>query len=198
MEYYISDTVDTPDFNLGENLVGSDLQGFILRYMENPTQDGKSIDNVCSFDNDMNVHYSSGVINKAFTQAVRFCQADGCASERDCVLLLGPLFMYANIHKLTALSGFLDSAAQTCSVVDEFYTTRSPETNCQPTQAKKFVQHGWLTAGVTVSDTCVATTTAGCVLPSTPTGIPGLGCFRRIGGVFQWVAGLVDSPFNHD
>ena len=37
-----------------------------LRYMCNPTQDGKSIDNAANYTSSLNVHYSSGVYNKAF------------------------------------------------------------------------------------------------------------------------------------
>ncbi|TQV74937.1 peptidase [Aliikangiella marina] len=37
-----------------------------LRYMNNPPQDGKSIDQQSDFTSGMNVHYSSGVYNKAF------------------------------------------------------------------------------------------------------------------------------------
>jgi vibriolysin len=37
-----------------------------LRYMCNPTQDGSSIDNAANYSSGMDVHYSSGVYNKAF------------------------------------------------------------------------------------------------------------------------------------
>ena len=37
-----------------------------LRYMNNPPQDGSSIDNAANFTSSMDVHYSSGVYNKAF------------------------------------------------------------------------------------------------------------------------------------
>ncbi|MFT4180074.1 MAG: M4 family metallopeptidase [Thermomonas sp.] len=37
-----------------------------LRYMNNPTQDGSSIDNAANYTSSMDVHYSSGVYNKAF------------------------------------------------------------------------------------------------------------------------------------
>ena len=37
-----------------------------LRYMNNPPQDGASIDNAANFTSSMDVHYSSGVYNKAF------------------------------------------------------------------------------------------------------------------------------------
>ncbi len=57
-------------FTRGSNdwLVGSEIfKGTgALRYMNNPPQDGKSIDNAANFVTGMNVHYSSGVYNKAF------------------------------------------------------------------------------------------------------------------------------------
>ncbi|MEO6365820.1 MAG: M4 family metallopeptidase [Luteimonas sp.] len=37
-----------------------------LRYMSNPPQDGRSIDNAANYTSGMDVHYSSGVYNKAF------------------------------------------------------------------------------------------------------------------------------------
>lgn len=37
-----------------------------LRYMDEPTKDGHSIDNVKNYNDDLNVHYSSGVFNKVF------------------------------------------------------------------------------------------------------------------------------------
>ena len=49
-------------------LVGADIfkGSGALRYMNNPTQDGSSIDHASDFTSSMDVHYSSGVYNKAF------------------------------------------------------------------------------------------------------------------------------------
>jgi len=49
-------------------LVGADIfkGSGALRYMNNPTQDGSSIDNAANYTNGMDVHHSSGVYNKAF------------------------------------------------------------------------------------------------------------------------------------
>jgi Zn-dependent metalloprotease len=49
-------------------LVGADIfkGNGALRYMNNPPQDGSSIDNASQFTSGMDVHYSSGVYNKAF------------------------------------------------------------------------------------------------------------------------------------
>ena len=49
-------------------LVGPDIfkSSGALRYMCNPSQDGSSINNASQYTNGMDVHYSSGVYNKAF------------------------------------------------------------------------------------------------------------------------------------
>ncbi|NQZ10075.1 MAG: peptidase M4 family protein, partial [Algicola sp.] len=60
-EFYMN---GTNDFMVGEQIfknVGA------LRYMANPTQDGNSIDHASDFTSNLDVHYSSGVFNKAFT-----------------------------------------------------------------------------------------------------------------------------------
>lgn len=57
-------------FDRGTNdwLVGSEIfkGSGALRYMCNPTQDGASIDNAANYTSSLDVHYSSGVYNKAF------------------------------------------------------------------------------------------------------------------------------------
>jgi pseudolysin len=49
-------------------LVGTEIfkASGALRYMANPTQDGRSIDNAKNYTSNLDVHYSSGVYNKAF------------------------------------------------------------------------------------------------------------------------------------
>jgi Zn-dependent metalloprotease len=58
------------NFNAGSNdfLVGAEIfkSNGALRYMNNPPQDGRSIDHASDFTSSMDVHYSSGVYNKAF------------------------------------------------------------------------------------------------------------------------------------
>lgn len=59
-EYYWK---GTNDFLVGAEIFkGSGA----LRYMCNPTQDGASIDNAANYTSSLDVHYSSGVYNKAF------------------------------------------------------------------------------------------------------------------------------------
>jgi vibriolysin len=59
-EYYMKGTNDF--------LVGADIfkATGALRYMANPPQDGRSIGNAANYTAGMDVHYSSGVYNKAF------------------------------------------------------------------------------------------------------------------------------------
>lgn len=50
-------------------LIGSDIykrEGGSLRYMEDPTRDGRSIGHFSQYTSGMDVHYSSGVYNRAF------------------------------------------------------------------------------------------------------------------------------------
>ncbi|NOU50107.1 peptidase [Pseudoalteromonas sp. JBTF-M23] len=59
-EFYMK---GTNDWLVGQEIFKS--QG-ALRYMNNPTQDGRSIDNQADYTSGMDVHHSSGVFNKAF------------------------------------------------------------------------------------------------------------------------------------
>lgn len=54
---------DGKDFSIGREAV---IGGAPLRYMDDPTQDGMSIDNAADYHEGMEVHFSSGVFNKAF------------------------------------------------------------------------------------------------------------------------------------
>ncbi len=57
----------TNDFLVGRDIVKTSAGiGDALRYMCNPPQDGGSIDNAANYKSTMDVHYSSGVYNKAF------------------------------------------------------------------------------------------------------------------------------------
>jgi Zn-dependent metalloprotease len=59
-EFYNS---GTNDWQVGREIFKSNGA---LRYMNNPPQDGRSIDNAANLTSTMDVHYSSGVYNKAF------------------------------------------------------------------------------------------------------------------------------------
>ncbi|MCB0394593.1 MAG: M4 family metallopeptidase, partial [Bdellovibrionales bacterium] len=52
------------DFEIGAQIFKT--AGKALRYMDDPTKDGKSIGNAADYYNGLDVHYSSGVYNKAY------------------------------------------------------------------------------------------------------------------------------------
>lgn len=160
MEYVINDANDTPDFLVGEALVGSWSP---LRNMENPPLDGRSIGSLSDYCDGLGVHFSSGVLNKAFVTAVRACVTNGCLGVdalSECVLLVGPLFLYANIEQLTTLSTFADAALQTCVVVDEFLTTLAAYNTCDKDTLAQFVIDGWESVGITIDSTACGSVTA--------------------------------------
>jgi len=107
VEFYVNNPGDEPDFNLGEELGGS--YG-ILRYMEDPPADGGSIDSICDFNEFIDVHYSSGILNKAFVKSVRALEASSGKSEISCALIMGEIFLRSNIFLLTQSSRFTDAA----------------------------------------------------------------------------------------
>ncbi|KPL98635.1 M4 family metallopeptidase [Vibrio splendidus] len=59
-EYYMK---GTNDWMVGRNIFKGDGA---LRYMDDPSRDGSSINNASEYYDGLNVHYSSGVFNKAF------------------------------------------------------------------------------------------------------------------------------------
>jgi zinc metalloprotease ZmpA len=64
VEYYANNVSDTPDYLIGEKLYKSGSQA--LRYMYNPSLDGKSASCWSSAVGGLDVHYSSGVANHFF------------------------------------------------------------------------------------------------------------------------------------
>ena len=107
IEFYVNNSGDEPDFLLGEELEGS--YG-ILRNMEDPTAVGSSIDSICSFNENIDVHYTSGILNKAFVKSVRALETSSGQPERMCVLTMAETFLRSNIYMLTSSSTFVDAA----------------------------------------------------------------------------------------
>ena len=66
--------------------------------------------------------------------------------------------MYANIQSLTTYSGYLDGATATCSIVDEYYASKSPETSCEEASIVTFIRQGWSTVDVAVNENCQSET----------------------------------------
>ena len=169
LEFLIDDSIDKPDFIVGEML------GNRLRSMKNPAERGASIESVCDYQSDMSVHHTSGPLNLAFVNAVQQCELSGCGNKKECVVLLGTIFMYANIQVLTSYSGYLDGATATCGIVDEYYTAKSPDTTCSAESVTTFIRQGWSTVNITLDETCKATNccTGDCpIIPPVPDILP--------------------------
>ncbi len=66
VEFYINNAKDTPDWMIGEVIYTPSRTGDALRYMNDPTKDGYSIDHYSDFYSTLDVHYSSGLANNWF------------------------------------------------------------------------------------------------------------------------------------
>jgi len=55
-----------PNYLIGEDAFTPGTPGDALRYMNDPTQDGQSIDTFANYNDNLNVHLSSGIANNAF------------------------------------------------------------------------------------------------------------------------------------
>ena len=62
--YFNTGAATSGDYRIGESIFKAPNQA--LRYMCNPPQDGGSIDSAKNYTDSMDVHYTSGVFNKAF------------------------------------------------------------------------------------------------------------------------------------
>ncbi len=62
VEWYAANPVDVPDYLIGE-MIDINGNGTPLRYMDQPSKDGKSADCWSSSVGSLNVHYSSGPLN---------------------------------------------------------------------------------------------------------------------------------------
>ncbi len=68
VEFYASahGATKTPNYLIGEDVFTPSIPGDALRYMDDPTRDGDSIDTYLDYYNGIDVHYSSGIANNAF------------------------------------------------------------------------------------------------------------------------------------
>jgi Zn-dependent metalloprotease len=93
--------------------IGSDItkKGNGLRYMDEPTKDGKSIDDARNYTSSLDVHYSSGVFNKAF---YLLSTTEGWDIHKAFDVML-----YANQHYWTPNSTFIDAATGVVSAAKD-------------------------------------------------------------------------------
>lgn len=163
IEFFVDDYSDPPDFTIAEQV------GAVLRNMEAPLT--RSITSICDYFTGMNVHYSSGAVNKAYVKAVRACESNGCGGKlQRCAVVVGTAFLYSGINGLTSTSDFLDAAATSCDMVDEYFSVHRPAIGCSASQVRNFIKIGWSEVGVAFSASkCVAFSTCpGAPQPTVP------------------------------
>ncbi len=101
------------DFEVGADIFkGSGA----LRYMDDPTLDGQSIGHVANYTNNMDVHYSSGIFNKAFYE---LAVTNGWGVPK-----AFQVFAWANMNCWTPDSTFQEGAQ---CVLDETVNQNSPD-----------------------------------------------------------------------
>lgn len=89
-----------------------------LRYMDDPTKDGKSIGNAKDYNDSLNVHYTSGVFNKAF---YLLGTAPGWDTKK-----AFDVMVKANMHYWTSNSTFADAACGVMSATKDYnYDTKA-------------------------------------------------------------------------
>ena len=106
-EHYIEG--DDADWDLGRDIFRGDTA---LRFMCDPTADGASIDNYADYNGGIDVHYSSGIGNKAFCMAARrFSSGGSTDTEANAVATrrVGEAFWEANASYWTSGSTFPES-----------------------------------------------------------------------------------------
>jgi vibriolysin len=146
-----------PDFLVGADIFKSATGA--LRYMCNPPQDGRSIDNIARFTTGLDVHYSSGIMNKAFCLIARRLGSGSPtgAATLASVQRAGRPFYLANKQIWTAGSSF----QQGCQGVWDAATALG-----YTTDEKCFIRQSWIDVGLTCGDA----TLCGAPPPPPPTG----------------------------
>jgi hypothetical protein len=101
-------TRPVPDMQVGADIVKQ--AGTALRYMCNPPQDGNSIGNANDYHDGLDVHYASGVFNKAFCL---LSQRNGWNVKMafDVFVVANQHFWVPNSTFQTAAAGALEAAA---------------------------------------------------------------------------------------
>ncbi len=101
---------ETANFDIGGDVFKAENRA--LRYMCDPTKDGRSIDNASQMTSSTDPHYSSGVPNKAFCRAAKRLSSgdpEGTAT-RDGVRRAAAAFYLANAQYWTSSTKFAQGA----------------------------------------------------------------------------------------
>jgi Zn-dependent metalloprotease len=132
-----------PDLLVGADIFKSATGA--LRYMCNPTMDGRSIDNIANFTSGIDVHFSSGIMNKTFCLIARRLgsgTATGPATLASIQRAGRPYFL-ANKQIWTAGSTF----QQGCQGVWDAATSLG-----YTTAEKCTIRQSWIDVGLTCGD----------------------------------------------
>ncbi|WP_440056701.1 M4 family metallopeptidase (plasmid) [Pseudoalteromonas sp. T1lg65] len=102
-EFYMK---GTNDWLVGQDIFKSEGA---LRYMNDPTKDGRSIDHQSDYTNSMDVHHTSGVFNKAF---YNLATTTGWDTKKAFIVMAkaNQLYWTANTDWDTAGNGVMDAA----------------------------------------------------------------------------------------
>lgn len=93
-----------------------------MRYMDNPLQDGRSIDHTRDYTSGMNVHYSSGIYNKAF-YLLSTTQGWNIRQAFDVYVKANQLYWNANANFDSAGRGVYNAAKDLGYCVDDVLTS---------------------------------------------------------------------------
>lgn len=123
-----------------------------LRNMCQPTLDGQSIDNFSKYNDKLDVHYTSGIMNKAFCLFSKRLANNSTATTGDSnavsVIKAAKIFFYANAKQWTSLSTF-QSAADGTIMAAQLLASNLQLTSTQI----DFLKLSWKDVGITVSPT---------------------------------------------
>jgi hypothetical protein len=110
-----------PNYQIGEDEYTPNIKGDALRYMDDPTADGNSIDNYRNYNPGIDVHYSSGIQNNAF-----YLLANGGTNRTSGISVTGigetkaeKIFYRALTLKLTSSAKFYDVREATLSAAED-------------------------------------------------------------------------------
>ena len=110
VEFYANSAKDTPDWLIGEMIYTPTKAGDALRYMDDPTRDGRSIDHYSNYTSSMDVHYSSGLANNWF-----YLLAQGGTNKTSGISVSGLGIAKAETIWYIALTVYMTSTT-TCSM----------------------------------------------------------------------------------
>ena len=136
VEYYASIAQDPGDYLIGETIFTPSTPGDALRYMHQPSLDGKSPDCWSPSLASLDVHYSSGVANHFFyllaegsnpTAGPASPTCDGSSHAGIGRLKAGKIWYRALTVYMTSSTNYAGARAATLSAASDLYGAGSPE-----------------------------------------------------------------------